>query len=265
MSALSDYLEAKFADHALGTATFTPGATLTLKLYTSAPSDSAGGTEVSGGSYAAITISNNTANFPQCATTGTPTKTNGSIFQFPVATAPWGTVSFWALWSGTDLYAYGPVSPGNYVSTGDSPKFNVGQLSIQLLNGSGGGLTESVRRNLLDLAFGQVAYSKPSAVYAAAGTSLSGETLTEWTDANYVRPAITFGAASVGAGTATSTNTQTLCADAGTGGYTINSFGIFDDPISGSLIASGPVSTPRTPAEHEILRFNTGEIILTMQ
>jgi len=45
----SDYLEGKVLDHLLGRTTYTAPATVYVALYTSAPTDSGGGTEVSGG------------------------------------------------------------------------------------------------------------------------------------------------------------------------------------------------------------------------
>lgn len=265
MSALSDFAENKLADHAIGTATYTPGATLTVKLYTVAPSDSGGGTEVTGGSYAAVALTNNTVNFPQCPTSGTPTKTNGSVIQFPVATASWGTVTHWAIYEGANLLTYGAISPNNYVSAGDAPKIDAGKLIIEFLSAAGGGLTESVRRKLLDMMFGAVTYTKPTTVYVSAATGISGETLYDWVDAGYARKAITFGAAS--GGVATSTNAQTInssVVDSGSSDV-LTHYGIWDDLVSGSLIAVGALSTPRTPAMSDLVRFNTGEIVLTLQ
>ena len=61
--ALSDYLENKLIDHVFrGTAYTAPG-TVYVALFTSACSDSAGGTEVSGGSYARAALTTTTTNW----------------------------------------------------------------------------------------------------------------------------------------------------------------------------------------------------------
>ena len=52
MSGFSDYLEDKVLDHVFGGNAFTAPTTLYVALYTVAPSDTGGGTEVSGGAYA---------------------------------------------------------------------------------------------------------------------------------------------------------------------------------------------------------------------
>ena len=52
MSGFSDYLEDKVLEHVFGGNAFTAPSTLYVALYTVAPSDTGGGTEVSGGAYA---------------------------------------------------------------------------------------------------------------------------------------------------------------------------------------------------------------------
>lgn len=85
----SDYLENKVLDHVLGAVTYTPPATVYIAAYTVAPTDAGGGTEVTGGSYARVAVTNNATNFP-AASGGV--KSNGTIINFPTATADWGTV-----------------------------------------------------------------------------------------------------------------------------------------------------------------------------
>lgn len=86
---MSDYLENKLLDHSLGKAAYTMP-TNYLALFTAAPSDAGGGTEVSGGSYARQNVSTamNSAASGQATT--------GSLVAFPDATANWGTVLAWA-------------------------------------------------------------------------------------------------------------------------------------------------------------------------
>ena len=57
MAAMSDYLEQEVIDHLLRTGTFGKPAGIFVALFTAAPSDSGGGTEVSGGSYARREVS----------------------------------------------------------------------------------------------------------------------------------------------------------------------------------------------------------------
>lgn len=90
----SDYLENKLLDHWLGNTAFTAPATVYVALYTAAPSDAGSGTEVTGGSYARVSVTNNTTNWP-AASSGS--KSNGTAISFPTASAGWGTVEAAAL------------------------------------------------------------------------------------------------------------------------------------------------------------------------
>ena len=64
MAGFSDYLEDKVLDHVFGGVAYTQP-TKHVALYTVAPTDTGGGTEVTGGAYArqsvAFTVSGNTA------------------------------------------------------------------------------------------------------------------------------------------------------------------------------------------------------------
>ena len=51
MAGFSDYLEDKVLDHVFGGTAYTAPSTLYVALYTVAPTDTGGGTEVSGGGY----------------------------------------------------------------------------------------------------------------------------------------------------------------------------------------------------------------------
>lgn len=85
----SDFLELELLDHVLSAATYTPPANVFLALFTVAPSDSGGGTEVTGGSYARKSVANNATNFP-AASGGSKNLAVSQSFVTP--TAPWGTV-----------------------------------------------------------------------------------------------------------------------------------------------------------------------------
>ena len=64
MAEFSDYLEDKIIDHILRAQAFTPPATIYVGLFTAAPSDAGGGTEVSGGAYARSIFSIHPSFFP---------------------------------------------------------------------------------------------------------------------------------------------------------------------------------------------------------
>lgn len=90
MSQMSDYLEAAIINHIFRGTSFTAPTTLYVSLYTAAPTDAGGGTEVTGGSYARVAVTCNTTNW---SAPGTPGSTSNSLtITFPTATASWGNV-----------------------------------------------------------------------------------------------------------------------------------------------------------------------------
>jgi len=124
MAGFSDYLENKVVGHVFGGSAYTAPSTLYVALYTSAPSDTGGGTEVSGGAYArqtaAFTVTNDTAS-------------NTSAIEYPTATANYGTVVAVGIFdasSSGNLLAYGNLTTSKTVSTGDVFRFNAGAIDI---------------------------------------------------------------------------------------------------------------------------------------
>ena len=129
MAGFSDYLEDKVLDHVFGGTAYTAPTTLYVALYTVAPSDTGGGTEVSGGAYV-----RKTATFTVSGTSPT-TATNAAAIEYPTATANYGTVVavgvLDALTSG-NLLAYANLDASKVVSSGDVFRFDAGGLDITL-------------------------------------------------------------------------------------------------------------------------------------
>lgn len=126
MAGKSDYLENKDLDHNLGTTTFTKPTAVYLGLYTAAPTDAGGGTEVSGNAYArqAVTFA---------AASGGSTSNSGAV-TFPAATpSGWGTIVavgiFDALSAGNLLY-WAALSPNQVVGANGVLNFPIGQITV---------------------------------------------------------------------------------------------------------------------------------------
>jgi hypothetical protein len=127
----SNYLENALLDHVFGGGDYARPATLYIALFTVSPGETGiAGTEVSGGSYQRLAVTNNPTNFP-AASGGS--KSNGTTFTFVTATASWGTVAAFAVMddptSGNELY-YGDISTPKLIDVGDTAKFNPGDLSF---------------------------------------------------------------------------------------------------------------------------------------
>ena len=129
MAGFSDYLEDKVLEHVFGGNAYTAPSTLYVALYTVAPSDTGGGTEVSGGAYA-----RQTAAFTVSGTNPT-TASNTAAIEYPTATANYGTVVAVGILdasSGGNLLAYSTLDSSKVVSSGDVFRFNAGDLDITL-------------------------------------------------------------------------------------------------------------------------------------
>lgn len=106
MSAISNYLEDALINHIFRNTDFARTANIYVALFTAAPSDAGGGTEVSGGSYARQAVATGSSS-GWAAASGGATE-NSSAITFPTATANWGEIVamglFDALSSGNLLF-----------------------------------------------------------------------------------------------------------------------------------------------------------------
>ena len=146
MAALSNYLENKLIDQIFRGQAYTFPTTVYVGLYTAAPSETGGGTEVSDGSYARVAVTASLANWAgtqaaasTTASTGTAGTTSNNIaITFPAPTANWGVVTsvgiFDALTAG-NMLIYGNLTISKTVNNGDSaPTFQASALSFQIDN-----------------------------------------------------------------------------------------------------------------------------------
>lgn len=129
----SAYLRNVVLDEVLSGVAFTAPASVYIALSTaafSATSTGAAMTEVSGGGYTRVAVTANATNFP-LASGGS--KSNGTSFTFPTATAGWGTVmSFYvvdAATAGNVLYG-GDLSTSRTILTGDTASFAAGAMTF---------------------------------------------------------------------------------------------------------------------------------------
>jgi hypothetical protein len=104
-----------------------------VALYTATPSDSGGGTEVTGGAYARATVANDLAHFADATGADPATKTNAQVITYAQASANWGTVThfgiFDAVTAGNLLY-WGALTTSKAVNNGDTASFAAGALAI---------------------------------------------------------------------------------------------------------------------------------------
>ena len=156
MSALTDVYENKLIDflfraQALGITGASAGAgtgpaTLYVGLFTANPTDTAGGTEVTGGSYARVSVTSSLANWAGTQSAGSTTASSGTggttsnnnAITFPAPTANWGVVTGYAVFdasTGGNMLIYSALTTSKTVNNGDAaPSFAAGSLTFQIDN-----------------------------------------------------------------------------------------------------------------------------------
>jgi len=142
---MSDYLENKIIDLVLRGQAFTAPANAYIALFTVSPSDSGGGTEATGGSYARVAVSGALASWAgtqsagsTTASTGTSgTTSNNAVITFPTPSAGWGTLVAFGIYDAStsgNLLIYGSLGTSKTINTGDTVSFAIGTLSWQIDN-----------------------------------------------------------------------------------------------------------------------------------
>ena len=122
---LTNYLENKLIDHFLGTTAYTMPDDIYVALFTIAPSDAGGGTEVTGGSYA-----RQVATFTAASSGATSNDSNIDFTGMPSAT----TVAigiFDDLTSG-NMLLYGTLTTNKTTDAGDTLRIATGDLDISI-------------------------------------------------------------------------------------------------------------------------------------
>jgi hypothetical protein len=129
MAALSDYAEKLLLDWSMTTGAATRPTAWYVALYTAAPSDSGGGTQVSTGGYARQSVTFAAATSPG----GTTSNTN--TVSFTATGANYGTVThigiFDALTAGNLLW-HGAMTASKTVNDGDTLEFSIGNIDLTL-------------------------------------------------------------------------------------------------------------------------------------
>lgn len=143
---MTDYLENKIIDAMFRGQAYTMPTTIWIGLSTTACSDSATGTEVTGGSYARVSIASTLANWAgtqsagsTVASTGTSgTTSNNIVLTYPAPTAAWGSVGWMVFYdaasAGNALFCTA-LTQAKTINNGDSaPSFAIGAATVQIDN-----------------------------------------------------------------------------------------------------------------------------------
>ena len=122
----TNFLETEILEHVFAGAAYTAPSTKYIGLFTAAPGETGGGTEVSGNAYARQSMA---------FTTSGDTTSNNAAVEFPTATGSWGTIThvgiFDAVSSG-NLMVYATLTASKAIASGDVFRVPSGDLDITL-------------------------------------------------------------------------------------------------------------------------------------
>jgi hypothetical protein len=129
MAALSDYAEKLVLDWLMTTGSATRPTDWYVALYTAAPSDSGGGTEVSTGGYARQAVTFAAASSPGGTTD------NSTTVSFTASGDNYGSVSHIGLFdavSGGNLICHGSMTSPNNVDDAETLEFSIGNIDLSI-------------------------------------------------------------------------------------------------------------------------------------
>jgi len=129
MAALSDHAENLVLNWLMTSGTATRPTAWYVALYTAAPNDAGGGTELTGNGYSRQTVAFDTA-----SGTGGTTSNSGAV-TFTAAGGDWGTITHMAIHdaaSAGNLLWHGALSASKTITDGDSLEFAIGNIDLTI-------------------------------------------------------------------------------------------------------------------------------------
>jgi hypothetical protein len=145
-ASFTDFAENKIADAVMRGQSLGVPATWYVALYTTCPTDSTAGTEVSGGSYARVAVTASLANWAGTQSAGSTTASSGTggttsnnaAITFPAPTASWGVVTCVGVTDAStsgNIWIYTPLAVSKTINNGDAaPSFAAAALTVQVDN-----------------------------------------------------------------------------------------------------------------------------------
>lgn len=260
MSQATDFLESELLDHIFGIGAYTAPATMYLALFTAMSSgETPTATEVTGGSYARLAITNDATSWSRTSNV----VTNDNLLEFVTASANWGDASHWALFdasSGGNMLIYGAFSSAITINNGSTLRVAAGQLSITY-----NAKSTYAAGKLLDHLFGIASWSVPATQYiglfTATPTDAGGGTEVSTSGTDYAREAVTNDATGWSRTTNTVTNDNDIEWAEATASYgTVVAVASFDASSAGNMLWWATKTPSETVGTGSIFAFASGAL-----
>lgn len=178
LNALSDFLEDKLIDHMLRGQAHTPTASVYLAVCSSATSDTALGTEATGGGYARPVV---TFSAPVLGESS-----NSAALNFTLPVGTWTHVAIMTAVTGGSILFHGPLTTTRTTTASQSVTFPIGDIDVGFSAASNA--TDYLRGKTIDRFLRNQAWTPPTVyagLYTTATTRVGGGT--EATGSPYAR------------------------------------------------------------------------------
>jgi hypothetical protein len=129
MAALSDHAEKLLLDWLMTAGAATRPTAWFVALYTAAPNDAGGGTEVSGSGYAREAVAFNAAATPAGTTS------NSGLVSFEASGGSWGTITHMGIFDAStdgNLLWHGELTNSRTIGNGDKLEFAIGAIGLTM-------------------------------------------------------------------------------------------------------------------------------------
>jgi hypothetical protein len=248
MAGISNYLGDIINDWLHRGTAWTPPATTYFALMTTLPTAIGGGVEVSGGSYARLSFTNNSTNWP--ASSG-GNKSNGVAMTWVTPTADWGLVVGVAEYdasSGGNLLTFAPLNSSVTVLNGQAFSLPVGGAVFTW----SGSISQYLVNKLNDWLHGGGAFTVPDPTYFGLMTTAPTQTTagTETSGTSYARVNEANNSTDwpVSAGQSKANSLAMNWPTAGAGGWSGPEVGVaeYDASSGGNILTFGSLSTSVT-------------------
>lgn len=260
---MTNYLEDKILQHALGILSYTPAAPVYLGLLSEVLDDGDSYTEINplvAPSYARVAAA---AAAWMSPTTGS-TRNVGDI-AWPTPTEDWGAVNYIGVFDAAasgQLLWVAQLSVSKLISQSSIFKILSGQ-SVFALSGAYG---QYLRNGVLDFIFRNQSLASPGGIWVGLGTSV-GSSLSSLSEPsgsyNYSRYALTPGSDFTQVSNATyRINTAITFAASGGNWGSITHVGFYDAATNGNLLFGLALPTARTIYDGDALQFDADTIII---
>src|SRR5436190_15606435 len=264
MSQATNFLEQSLLDHLFDLASYSAPATMYLALFTAMSSGETGsGTEVTGGDYARLAITNDATSWSRTSNV----VTNDDLLTFATASANWGDVTHWALMddpTAGNMLIYGAFGSSVTVNNGSTFRVASGQLAI----------TYNAKSNytagkLLDHLFGIASFTAPTDIYVALmtanATDAGGGTEVSTSGTDYARQQISNGAGEWSRTTNEVTHDNDIEYDEAAASYgTVVGQAAYDAGSVGNLLWWGALTPPQTVGLGSQFAFEAGSLVYSL-